>query len=157
MSLFTDGRAEIVNAAEAEIYGVEGAIGLALGGGFSLNAGATYVHGRYTDFPGAPVYYDCTDLGPDVLQTCTDNGLAFLALRIGLRDVDMQRTPEFTGNIGARYETPLLGGNFSLSGNLYYTSEFSFARSGPVQQFRPWCDVESSGDPGRRTRLQLLN
>ena len=73
VSLFTDGRAEIVNAAEAEIYGVEGAIGLNLGGGFSLNAGATYVHGRYTDFPGAPVYFDCTALGPDVLQTCADN------------------------------------------------------------------------------------
>lgn len=134
VSLFTDGRAEIINAAKAEIYGLEVALGADLGGGFSFNVGGAYVHGRYTDFPGAPVYFPCAELGPDVIQACAANGLAFLALRVDLEDVDMQRTPEFTGNIGARYETVVMGGDFSLSGNLYYTSEFFFGPSGT--QFR---------------------
>lgn len=134
VSLFTEGRAEIVNAARAEIYGLEAAMSADVGRGLSFNAGGSYVHGRYTDFPGAPVYFPCTELGPEVLQTCIANGLAFLPLRVDLEDVDMQRTPEFTGNIGARYETVLFDGEFSLSGNLYYTSEFFFGPSGT--QFR---------------------
>ena len=42
----------------------------------------------------------------------------------------MQRTPSFTGNIGARYNTGLGGGKLALSGNLYYTSKFFFSPSG---------------------------
>ena len=47
-----------------------------------------------------------------------------------LEDVTMQRTPEFTGNLSAIYETPLANGELQLSGNLYYTSEFFFGPSG---------------------------
>lgn len=130
VSLLTNGRAEILNAAKAEIYGVEGALSADLGSGFSLNAAASYVHGRYTDFPGAPVYFACADLGATVQQTCQQNGLSLLPLRLDLTDVDMQRTPEFTGNIGGRFETTAAGGSLIVSGNLYYTSQFSFAPSG---------------------------
>jgi iron complex outermembrane receptor protein len=42
----------------------------------------------------------------------------------------MQHTPEFTGNIGARYRTGLSDGELALSGNLYYTSDFFFGPSG---------------------------
>ena len=42
----------------------------------------------------------------------------------------MQRTPEFTGNIGARYKTDLGGGRLALSGNLFYSSSFFFGPSG---------------------------
>ncbi len=130
VSLFTNGRAEIVNAAQAEIYGLEAALSLRLGGGLSLNAGGAYVHGRYTDFPGAPVYTPCADLGAAVAATCLASGISYLALAVDLSDVNMQRTPEFTGNFGARWEVPLAGGSLALSGNLYYTSSFFFGPSG---------------------------
>lgn len=42
----------------------------------------------------------------------------------------MQRTPEFTGNLGASYEFDLAGGMLNLSGNLYYSSSFFFGPSG---------------------------
>lgn len=134
VSLFTAGQAEIVNAANAMIYGVEGAANLRLGSGFSVNAGATYVHGRSTEFPGAPVYVPCRNLGAEAQQSCAANGLAFVVQPTDLDDVKMQRTPEFTGNIGARYETGLGAGSLALSGNFYYTSSFNFGPSGT--QFR---------------------
>ena len=130
VSLFTDGRAEIINAAQAEIYGVEGSASVQLGSGFSLNLGGAYVHGRYTDFPGAPVYMPCAQFGPDVAASCAANGISYLNVPVDLADVDMQRTPEFTGNVGARWEVPLAGGDLALSGNLYYTSSFFFGPSG---------------------------
>ncbi|WP_230291375.1 TonB-dependent receptor [Croceicoccus sp. Ery5] len=131
VSLFTDdGRAAIINAAQSEIYGLEGAVALDLGSGFSFNAGGAYVHGRYTEFPGAPVYTPCADFGPEAAAACAANGISYQAVPTDLEDVDMQRTPEFTGNIGARYEVDLGGGSLALSGNLYYTSSFFFGPSG---------------------------
>jgi iron complex outermembrane receptor protein len=35
----------------------------------------------------------------------------------------MQRSPEFTGSVGARYTTDVAGGRLALSGNLYYSSK----------------------------------
>ncbi|WP_226631894.1 TonB-dependent receptor [Novosphingobium profundi] len=130
VSLFTDGRAEIINAAKAEVYGAEAALALRLGGGFSITAGGAYVHGRYTDFPGAPVYMPCADFGPDVAASCAGSGVSYLNVPVDLKNVDMQRTPEFTGNLGARWEVGLAGGELALSGNFYYTSSFFFGPSG---------------------------
>jgi iron complex outermembrane receptor protein len=42
----------------------------------------------------------------------------------------MQRAPEFTGNIAARYSTDLGGGRFVLSGNLAYSSTVYAGPSG---------------------------
>jgi iron complex outermembrane receptor protein len=44
----------------------------------------------------------------------------------------MQRSPDFTGNIGASYDVPVGGGMLTLSGNFYYSSKFYFD---PSQQF----------------------
>ena len=94
--------------------------------GLTVSAGGAYVHGRYTDFPNAPFYRPCTaaEFGDG---TCAQ-GAAFIVEATALEDVTMQRTPGFTGNISAIYETPLANGELQLSGNLYYTSAFSLAR-----------------------------
>jgi iron complex outermembrane receptor protein len=43
----------------------------------------------------------------------------------------MQRSPDFTANVGARYTTGRTNaGEFSLSGNHYYTSDIYFSPSG---------------------------
>jgi iron complex outermembrane recepter protein len=99
---------------------------------FQVTAGATWVHARYKDFPGAPIYTPCLTL-PDALVPpagCAFTGTSFVIVPTDLRNVTMQRTPEFTGNVGARYRTEIGGGELQLSGNLYYTSKFFFAPSG---------------------------
>jgi len=45
----------------------------------------------------------------------------------------MQRSPDYSANVGASYRMPTAtAGDFTLSGNLYYTSSFFFD---PEQQF----------------------
>ena len=118
VSLFLDGRANIINAAASTIYGIDGSIRYELFDGFQISAGGSWTHARYKDFGIAPVY-----------KPNPATGLFTVALT-PLDDVTMQRVPEFTGNIGARYKTLVGGGEFVLSGNLYYTSEVHFGPSG---------------------------
>ncbi len=118
VSLFLAGQANIINAAQSEIYGLDGSIRYELFNGFQLSAGGSWTHARYKNFNIAPIYR------PDATT-----GLFTVALT-PLDNVTMQRVPEFTGNVGARYKTELGGGAFVLSGNLYYTSEVHFGPSG---------------------------
>ncbi|HEX7752520.1 MAG TPA: TonB-dependent receptor [Novosphingobium sp.] len=118
VSLFLAGTANIVNAAKSQIYGIEGSIRYEVFDGFQLSAGGSWTHARYKDFDLAPIYF-------------RDTGTGLLDIRFDQIDnVTMQRTPEFTGNIGARYRTEMGGGRLELSGNLYYTSKFFFGPSG---------------------------
>jgi len=131
VSFYRTGTAEIVNAANSEIYGIEGQLSYEITPQFKINAGASWVHARYTDFEGAGIYTPCTALGQATVDNvCIPNNLTFLILPQDLKNSTMQRTPEFTGSLGARYETELGGGELALSGNLYYTSSFFFAPSG---------------------------
>jgi iron complex outermembrane receptor protein len=116
--------AEVVNAANSEIYGLEGQVRYRISGRFEVNAGAAYTHGRYKHFADAPIYTRCTS--PD----CVANGLSFVVVPTPLDNVTMQRTPAFTGNVGGRYGADLAGGALTLSGNLYYSSKFYFGPSG---------------------------
>lgn len=116
--------AQIVNAARSEIYGLDGQLSYRFNEHFDINVGAAYTHGRYKQFPDAPIYTRCT------VQACAAQGISFLVVPTDLGDVTMQRTPEFTGNLGMRYQTELAGGELVLSGNLYYTSSFFHGPSG---------------------------
>ncbi|EJL34403.1 TonB-dependent receptor [Novosphingobium sp. AP12] len=124
-SYLADGRANITNAASSEIYGLEGSVRLRLVEGLELNAGASWTHARYKNFDNAPVYVRSGCADP---STCPFSFV--IASGTTLRNVTMQRTPEFTGSLGAVYKTGLAGGELALSGNLYYTSKFFFGPSG---------------------------
>lgn len=130
VSIYRTGTAEIINAATSEIYGLEGALHYQVTPAFQINAGASYVHARYKRFNNAPVYVRCSELGGETAATCAVNGVSFVVVPTTLEDVTMQRTPEFTGFVGARYETDLAGGELALSGNLFYSSSFFFGPSG---------------------------
>lgn len=125
VSLFRQATAQIINAAKSRVYGVEGQVRYKLDEHFEVNAGAAWTHGRYRQFDNAPVYSRCT-FG----AAC--QGASFIVLQnVTLRDVTMQRTPEFTGNLGASYTTDMgNSGSIALSGNLHYTSKFFFGPSG---------------------------
>ena len=125
VSLFRAATAQIVNAASSRIYGLEAQLRYRLAGSFEINAGASLVHGRYKKFVDAPIYARCP-----VPAGCGQGTSYFVVTGTTLNDVTMQRTPSFTGNVGARYNTDLGGGKLALSGNLYYTSKFFFSPSG---------------------------
>lgn len=118
VSLFLAGRANVLNAASSTIYGLDGQFRARVSDGLEVNAGAAWVHARYDRFDNAPIYRRAA------------SGLFEVPGGVTLRDVTMQRTPEFTGNVGARYATELANGEFALSGNLYYSSKFYFGPSG---------------------------
>ena len=71
-------------------------------------------------FSGQP--FDCGAIGPGSLTQVTTDASGY----------HMQRSPDFTSNLGASYHAPLARGDLTLSGNLYYTSKFYFD---PSQQF----------------------
>ncbi|MFD2402642.1 TonB-dependent receptor [Novosphingobium soli] len=130
VSIFRTATAELINAATSEIYGLEGSLHYQLTPAFQLNAGASYVHARYKTFNNAPVYVRCAGLDPVTAAGCAASGVTFVVAPTTLTDVTMQRTPEFTGFLGARYETQLGGGELALSGNLFHSSSFFFGPSG---------------------------
>lgn len=117
--------AQIVNAASSEIYGLEGQLRFDVTEQFQVNLGASWIHARYKRFENAPIYLRC----PGVAG-CGGGTSFFIQTGTTLRDVTMQRTPKFTGNVGASYSADVGGGELLLSGNLYYTSKFYFGPSG---------------------------
>jgi iron complex outermembrane recepter protein len=114
----------VQNAADSRIYGFEGQVQYQVTSSFSVGAGGAYTDAVYLRFNGSPTYTQC--LNP---ATCGAN-LGFLTSgSTNLVDAPMQRAPKYTGNITARYATPLAGGSLAFSGNLYYTSKFYFDSS----------------------------
>lgn len=131
VSLYQSGQALIVNAASAKIYGFDGQLRVNVSDAFSFNAGANIIHARYKDFRNAPIYTPCLfQQIPADIAACANLGQSYPIIGQNLNDVTMQRAPSFTGNIGARYRTDLAGGEFQLTGNLYYSSKFFFGPSG---------------------------
>ncbi|MFA7585134.1 MAG: TonB-dependent receptor [Novosphingobium sp.] len=130
VSLYLAGQASIINAAKSEIYGLDGSLSYEVSDNFQLSAGAAWTHARYKDFPNAPVYVNCNTFPAPVQASCASNGISFLVVGQHLKDVTMQRTPEFTGNVGARYTADLMNGELALSANWYYSSKLYFGPSG---------------------------
>jgi iron complex outermembrane recepter protein len=140
VSSFQSGAAQIRNAASSEIYGIEGQIRYRASDALTLYAGAAWTHARYRSFANAPYYSYCDPTAPATsLLFCVPQsfgGLGPGALVQSLTDAsgfEMQRSPEFTGNVGGAYRIDVGSGRLTLSGNLYYTSSFYFD---PSQQFR---------------------
>jgi iron complex outermembrane recepter protein len=140
VSSFQSGAAQIRNAASSEIYGLEGQIRYRASNAFTLYAGAAWTHARYRSFANAPYYSYCDPAAPNTsLLFCAPPALgglgpgALVQSTINASGFEMQRSPEFTGNVGGAYRIDLGSGRLTLSGNLYYTSSFYFD---PSQQFR---------------------
>lgn len=134
VSLYRAGTAEVVNAAQSEIYGLDGQLQYRVSDNLDIQLGAAWTHARYKEFANAPIYTPCTSQPADVQAACLASGTSFVIIGQNLSNVPMQRTPEFTGNIGVRYSVDLAGGELGLSGNLYHSSEVFFGPSGT--QFR---------------------
>jgi len=85
--------------------------------------GGAWLDAKYKKFLTSPFFVQC------LVPAC---GLGFGTFPAGINNSSgfrMQRSPQFSGNIGARYTTELAKGQFALSGTLSYTSGFFFDTS----------------------------
>jgi iron complex outermembrane receptor protein len=140
VSSYQSGQAQIRNAASSEIYGLEAQFRYRVSDSFSVYGGASWTHARYKSFPNAPFYSYCDPVAPATpALACVPPALGgagpggIVQSSIDASGFHMQRSPEFTGNLGASYDLEVADGELTLSGNLYYTSSFYFD---PEQQFR---------------------
>jgi iron complex outermembrane recepter protein len=116
--------ANVTNAATSEIYGAELQVSKLVSDGLEVNLGVAYTHGEYQDYPNAPVF----------IQDPLDPIGRFPAQTTDASGFQMQRTPEWTGNLGGQYTTELARGTLILTGNYYYSSDFYFDPSEQFQQ-----------------------
>lgn len=137
VSSFQGVSAQITNAATARVYGLEGQVRYQVLRGFDVNLGATWTHAEYRSFEGAPFYGYCDPAVGDFMQpTFCQGGVrgSIVQVRQDASGNRLQRSPELTANLGASYLIPTETiGSFTLSGNLYYSSDFFFD---PGEQFR---------------------
>ena len=112
--------AELSNAANSRIYGVEGDVRYDVVRDFEVSASAAYLNAKYVSFPNAPGNAPCFT-SPAV---CGANYGSAPATIVNANGFAMLRSPKFTASVGARYSTGLAGGRLGLSSNLYYSSMY---------------------------------
>lgn len=125
VSEFLAGTANIVNAANSRIYGIDAQGNYRFNDRFQVNVGAAWTHARYREFDNAPVYTRCP-----TVAGCGGGTSFFLPSGITLRNSPMQRAPEFTANVGLKYNTEVADGKLTLTSNLYYSSKLYYGPSG---------------------------
>jgi iron complex outermembrane receptor protein len=140
--------AYITNAAKSQIYGLEGSVHYDFDSHLSVDLGGSWNHARYKTFgsvaadgtvTGAPIYASCPTtpfpVGSKYFGSCSPGSFDYVNTDTILHNTHMQHTPDFTGNATARYTTGMTqAGQFTLSGNVYYSSSLYFSPSGT--QFR---------------------
>jgi iron complex outermembrane recepter protein len=131
-------QANIINAAKSQIFGLEEDLRFEFNEHFQINAGAAYTHARYKTFGvtiggvtvGAPVYATCP-APASYVGSCGPGSYDYVNTDNILHGTHMQHTPDFTATIGPRVSTgQLASGEYSLSGNLYYTSKYYSSPAG---------------------------
>jgi iron complex outermembrane receptor protein len=136
-------QAYIVNAASSHIYGLEDEVHWVPMEHVEVNGGVAYTHARYQTFGttvngitvGAPIYATCpantSILPPNYQAACFPGAYAYVNTSTILHDVRMQHVPDWTATITPRWTTGMTPtGEYSVSGNLYFTSDFYFSPSG---------------------------
>jgi iron complex outermembrane recepter protein len=121
------GQSFVVNAASAHNYGIDGDLAYAVTPDLELTASGGYTHARYQNFPNATG--TTQDLNPASPTYGTISLVPYDAT--GGR---VERTPNFSGSIGANYGFDVAGGRLVLNGNLFYTSKFYFDVSQQLPQ-----------------------
>lgn len=119
----------IENAGDSSITGVEAQARFALSENLSFNLGGNFMNAEYENFDRSQRWDQCLSL-----QFCGPFYGFVLPSYVDAGGNTMQRSPEFTGNLGLTYSTELAGGTLDLTSTLYYTSEFYFDSSEQFEQ-----------------------
>ena len=105
------GGTELVNAAQATIYGLDLDINAKLTRSWSLQASLEWLHARYTEFPNDPSYVPATGGGNELI---TINGAGF----------HMTNAPEVSAYAAADYSMAVAGGTLDLNVNESYNAGY---------------------------------
>jgi len=111
----------LLNAASAEIYGVDADLSVRVSKGLRLRLAGAYTHSEYKDFVNAPFFAPLPAGGNSTFSgDASGNPLI--------------RTPEWTVTAGLRYETEVGAGKIDFSGDVYYNSGFSWTFENAYRQ-----------------------
>jgi iron complex outermembrane receptor protein len=117
VTTYTQNGSVLVNAANSRIYGLDTSLQTQITSAFSATLSAAYTHARYVNFPNAPDYTFSSTQG---VLIGTKNASGF----------QMERAPEFQGDLILNYSLPLLEGKLDLSTLYSYETKVYFD---PVQ------------------------
>lgn len=119
--------AALLNAAGAKLYGAEVDFVWRPVRGLTFNGGLAWEHSEYTDFPGAQVYMPYAPLPSGLPDYNAPLAFGQATYFLDAKGRPVVRTPEFTGNITATYDTDFADGSgMTLSANVYHNSGYSF-------------------------------
>ena len=135
----------LVNAADAEIYGfdIEGSVPLS--NSFRLSGGVAYTHARYDSFPGAIITSPIVnDQGVPIGGNTQAPGDA--------SGKNMIRAPDWTGNLTATYTTDLMGGGLDLSVTGSYNGHYFWDPGNTVKEDAYFLLSAKASPPASRCR-----
>jgi|SRR5579862_2468044 len=123
LAKIVDGTQFTVNAASAEMYGLDVDFDAALTENLFLSGGGELLHARYTDFTDAPATTTLTTFpyGNTVLSRDATGNL-------------LNRTPNYSFTISADYIAPVYEGSFDASATYVYTGAFYWEPDNRLRQ-----------------------
>ena len=99
----------LLNAATSELYGGEAEATIIPTDGLNIRTAVSYLHGEYTDFPGAQDFVPRPQGGNAAVVTDASGNKVI-------------RAPRFTAMLGVDWRIPLAGGELGLAGNFFHSS-----------------------------------
>lgn len=121
--------AEIVlNAAKAQIYGLDADFTAVPIQNLTLNASLALIHGRYTSFPDAPYF------PPVTAVSCAPGFGAVGACTTDATGLDTTHSPSLTLHLGAVYVLPTPVGPFDIAADFYHNDGFYWDPANQVRQ-----------------------
>lgn len=122
VSRFVNGSAVILNGAKAKVYGGEAELEAVPTAGLRINAGLSWTHSEFTNFPNADIIVGCVTapMGVPCSGSVKGNKLPY--------------APSLTGNLSVDYTLPLNDGSeIMANGNVYYNNGYT---ADPAATFR---------------------
>jgi iron complex outermembrane receptor protein len=118
----------VLNAAKAEIYGLDADFTVLPIHDLTLNASFALIHGRYTSFPDAPYFPAVTATG------CSPGVGAIGSCTTDATGLDTVHTPSLSLNLSADYAKPTSIGPFDISTVFYHSDGFFWDPANQVRQ-----------------------
>ena len=118
----------VLNAAKAEIYGLDADFTVIPIRNLTLNASSAFIHGRYTSFPNAPYF------PPVTASSCAPGIGAVGACTIDATGLNTVHTPSFSMNLSADYAKPTQIGPFDIAAIFYHNDGFYWDPANQVRQ-----------------------
>lgn len=129
------GASQILNAAEAEVYGMDAELLAMPVDGLTLRGGLNLLKGEYTAFPNAPgTLPSPATCGPPPAVTPGPRTGGNTTCTIDATGNDMIRAPEITLNVGATYAWATSAGTLTFDTSYYYNDGFYFEPDNRVRQ-----------------------